>query len=202
MVKNTKGGSSHKKIARKNEDENKIIKVDLSINFDDCCIVLIDKNLGNCFTSRVLHYTGQKKEINDRDIKVLHQRGKTAKKTFDRSYSRIALVSLISDFRLTSGCLGYVEEILEIEHLNAYLKNNLISLETYEKLNRLMISKVSEQNDKGDDEGFIFDRNLNGINEEYLNEKRDGAGGSGTGGSGAGGGGEVGEEKEINLDDL
>ena len=33
-----------------------------------------------------------------------------------------------------------------------------------------MISKVSEQNEKGDDEGFIFDRNLNGINEEYLND--------------------------------
>jgi hypothetical protein len=187
MVKNTKGGSSHKKLARKNEDENRTIKVDLDINFNECCIVLIDKNLGNCFTSKVLHYTGPKREINDKEIKVLHQRGKTAKKTYDRSQSRVALVSLVSDFRLTSGCLGYVEEILEIDHLNAYLKNNLITQEIYNKLTGLLVSRIADDKDKTIDEsGYIFDRGGNNvINEEFLNEKKEGE-----------------EEEEINLDDI
>ena len=33
MVKNTKGGSSHKKLARKKEDEAKIVKVDIDVDF-------------------------------------------------------------------------------------------------------------------------------------------------------------------------
>jgi hypothetical protein len=191
MVKNTKGGSSHKKLARKNEDENKIIKVDLDINFNECCIVLIDKNLGNCFTSKVLHYTGPQREINDKEIKVLHQRGKTAKKTYDRSQSRVALVSLVSDFRLTSGCLGYVEDILEIQHLNAYLKNSLITKEVYDRLIGLLVSKVIEDNNE-DGGGYIFERGNNEVSGEFLNEIK-------------GSIKEVeGEEKEeeINLDDL
>jgi hypothetical protein len=188
MVKNTKGGSSHKKLARKNEDENKIIKVDLDINFNDCCIVLIDKNLGNCFTSKVLHYTGPKREIHDKEIKVLHQRGKTAKKTYDRSQSRVALVSLVSDFRLTSGCLGYVEDILEIQHLNAYLKNSLITKEVYDRLIGLLVSKVIEL-DNEDRGGYSFDRGNNEVAGEFLNEIKEGAK-------------EGEEEKEINLDDI
>jgi len=186
MVKNTKGGSSHKKLARKNEDENKTIKVNIDIDFNYCCIVLIDKNLGNCFSSRVLYYTGPNREINDKDIKVLHQRGKTAKKTYDRSQSRVALVSL-SDFRLTSGCLGVVEEILEIDHLNAYLKNNLITQEIYNKLTGLMVSRITENKDnQNDDSGYIFDRG--GNNEEFINEKKKDE--------------EEEIEEEINLDDI
>jgi len=189
MVKNTKGGSSHKKLARKNEDENRTIKVDIDINFNDFCIVLIDRNLGNCFSSRVLHYTGPKREINDRDIKVLHQRGKTAKKTYDRSQSRVALVSLVSDFRLTSGCLGVVEEILEIDHLNAYLKNNLITQEIYTKLTGLLVSRISNDKESNniDEAGYIFDRGGNNeLNAEFINEKKDGE--------------EL--EEEINIDDI
>jgi hypothetical protein len=187
MVKNTKGGSSHKKLARKNEDENKTIKVNIDIDFNYCCIVLIDKNLGNCFSSRVLYYTGPNREINDKDIKVLHQRGKTAKKTYDRSQSRVALVSL-SDFRLTSGCLGVVEEILEIDHLNAYLKNNLITQETYNKLTGLMVSRISEEKEDADT-GYIFDRGgVEVTGSQFLNEKIEG---------------EIKEEEEeINLDDI
>jgi hypothetical protein len=168
MVKNTKGGSSHKKLARKNEDENRTIKVNIDIDFNNCCIVLIDKNLGNCFTSRVLFYTGPKREINDKDIKVLHQRGKTAKKTYDRSQSRIALVS-ISDFRLTSGCLGVVEEILEIDHLNAYLKNNLITEEIYNRLTGLMVSRVAESKDKDEISNLSANANSSIIWKRFIN---------------------------------
>ena len=188
MVKNTKGGSSHKKLARKNEDENKTIKVNIDINFNECCIVLIDRNLGNCFSSKVLHYTGPKREINDKEIKVLHQRGKTAKKTYDRSQSRVALVSL-SDFRLTSGCLGVVEEILEIDHLNAYLKNNLITEEIYNRLTGLMVSRIAESKET-DEIGYIFDRGNTG--DVYLNENLEGGIKEG----------EEKEEEEINLDDI
>jgi hypothetical protein len=191
MVKNTKGGSSHKKLARKNEDENKTIKVDLDINFNECCIVLIDKNLGNCFTSKVLHYTGPKREINDKEIKVLHQRGKAAKKTYDRSQSRVALVSLVSDFRLTSGCLGYVEDILEIQHLNAYLKNSLITKEVYDRLIGLLVSKVIEV-DNEDGGGYSFDRGNNEVTGEFINEIK----------KGSIEGVEEEKEEEIELDDL
>ena len=191
MVKNTKGGSSHKKLARKNEDENKTIKVDLDINFNECCIVLIDKNLGNCFTSKVLHYTGPKREINDKEIKVLHQRGKAAKKTYDRSQSRVALVSLVSDFRLTIGCLGYVEDILEIQHLNAYLKNSLITKEVYDRLIGLLVSKVIEV-DNEDGGGYSFDRGNNEVTGEFINEIK----------KGSIEGVEEEKEEEIELDDL
>jgi hypothetical protein len=189
MVKNTKGGSSHKKLARKNEDENRTIKVNIDINFNNCCIVLIDRNLGNCFACKVLHYTGPQREINDKEIRVLHQRGKTAKKTYDRSQSRVALVS-ISDYKLTSGCMGVVEEILEIDHLNAYLKNNLITEEIYNKLTGLMVSRVAELKET-DEIGYIFDRGNN--NDGYLNEIIEG---------GVIEGKEGGEEEEINLDDI
>ena len=188
MVKNTKGGSSHKKLARKNEDENKTVKVNLDINFNECCIVVIDRNLGNCFASKVLHYTGPHREINDKEIKVLHQRGKSAKKTYDRSQSRVALVSL-SDLKLSSGCLGVVEEILEIDHLNAYLKNNLITEEIYNKLTGMLVSRVTESKET-DGLGYIFDRGNNG--DGYLNENIEGGVIEG----------KEGEEEEINIDDI
>lgn len=189
MVKNTKGGSSHKKLARKNEDENRTIKVNIDLDFNNTCIVIIERNLGNCFACKVLHYTGPQREINDKEIKVLHQRGKTAKKTYDRSQSRVALVS-ISECKLNSGCLGVVEEILEIDHFNAYLKNNLITQEIYNKLTGLMVSRVAESKDK-DELGYIFDRGNNG--DGYLNENIEGGVIEGKEGE---------EEEEINLDDI
>ena len=103
----------------------------------------------------------------------------------------VALVSLVSDFRLTSGCLGVVEDILEIQHLNAYLKNSLITKEVYDKLIGLLVSKVIEDNNE-DGGGYIFERGNNEVSGEFLNEIK-------------GSIKEVeGEEKEeeINLDDL
>ena len=171
MVKNTKGGSSHKKMARKNEDDHKELKIDLNINFKtDNVIILIDKNLGNCFTAEILYFLGDKKKFSSL-VRVLHQRGKNSKKVFDRTQSRIALVSLVNDFKLEGGCIGYVEELLIIDHLNAYLAHGLIDKETFDLLNKKMNAKIDEKDDETKDTGFEFDRS-NGTttaNAEYIN---------------------------------
>lgn len=192
MVKNTKGGSSHKKMARKNEDDYKEMKVNLDVDFKlHNMVVLIDKNLGNCFTAEILHFLGDKKKYPSQ-VKILHQRGKSAKKVFDRTQSRIALVSLVTDFRLEGGCIGYVEELLVIDHLNAYLANKLIESEVFDLLNKKMNSRVDDKTDDSINDGFIFDRgdskpveNQTKITEnvEYIN------------------GVEV-PEPEINIDDI
>jgi len=172
MVKNTKGGSSHKKMARKNEDDHKELKIDLSINFKtDNLIILIDKNLGSCFTAEILYFLGDKKKYTS-TVRVLHQRGKNSKKVFDRTQSRIALVSLVNDFKLEGGCIGYVEELLIIDHLNAYLAHGLIDKETFDLLNKKMNAKVDEKEDESKDAGFEFDRSnaaTTTANAEYIN---------------------------------
>jgi len=178
MVKNTKGGSSHKKMARKNEDDYKEIKINLDVDFKLYnMVVLIDKNLGNCFTAEILHFLGDSKKYPSQ-VKILHQRGKTAKKVFDRTQSRIALVSLVTDFKLEGGCIGYVEELLLIDHLNAYLSNKLIDSDVFNLLNKKMNSRVEDKEDKEKDDGFDFDRgdsipnNSNTMiteNVEYIN---------------------------------
>jgi hypothetical protein len=156
MVKNTKGGSSHKKLARKKEEENKTVKVDLNVNFTEYIIVLIDKNHGNCFSARLVHYDGVSKDYHDKELKVLHQRGRNALNIFKHTQSKLALVSIVTDFKLPGNAVGYVEEFIETEHLNAYLKNKKITEETYDKLSQYMTLKVEEvEDDKG---GFEFDR--------------------------------------------
>ena len=157
MVKNTKGGSSHKKLARKKEDDMKKIKVDLNVNFKENIIVLVDKNIGTCFTARLIHTDDDTSEFKDKELKVLHQRGRNAKRLFNRVQSKLALVSIIKDFKLSSGCIGYVEEFLEINHLNEYKKHNLISVDTYDKLCKYINSNSTEITEKTDD--FEFDRN-------------------------------------------
>lgn len=159
MVKNTKGGSSHKKLARKKEDAAKVIKVDLNVDFKNYLLAIIDKNLGNCFTAKMVHYEGASKEYNDKELKVLHQRGRNAKYLFDKTQSKLALVSLVTDFKLTNNCVGYVEEFLQIDHLDAYYKNKLINKETYDKLSQYMTFKADEANEK--DDGFEFERSGN-----------------------------------------
>ncbi len=160
MVKNTKGGSSHKKLARKKEDDMKKVKVNLDVNFKENIIVLVDKNIGNCFTARLVHTDDETSEFKDKEIKVLHQRGRNAKKLFDRSQSRIALVSIIKDFKLSSGCVGYVEEFLESSHLNEYKKYKLITEETYEKLSKYITinsNKIDEIEEEEKD-SYKFER--------------------------------------------
>ena len=57
MVKNTKGGSSHKKLARKNEElADKKINTDIDLLYS--IIVIIDKNHGNAFTAQLLWESG------------------------------------------------------------------------------------------------------------------------------------------------
>ena len=167
MVKNTKGGSSHKKLARKKEDAAKVIKVDLNVDFKNYLLAIIDKNLGNCFTAKMVHYEGPSKEYNEKELKVLHQRGRNAKYLFDKTQSKLALVSLVTDFKLTNNCIGYVEEFLQIDHLDAYYKNKLINKETYDKLSQYMTSKVDEMKEEND--GFEFDRS--GTIKESKDEK-------------------------------
>jgi hypothetical protein len=167
MVKNTKGGSSHKKTARKNESDNKIIKVNLNVNFTkDNILVAIDKNIGNCFTAKLLHYGGTSDEYNRDDLKIMHQRGKKGKSNFDHSHSRIALVSLINGISLSSKCIGVVEEFIEIDHLNAYLSNNLITQEVYDKLNMKFSITTENKNNNNEDLGFEFDRSKNEEDED------------------------------------
>lgn len=178
MVKNTKGGSSHKKLARKKEDDAKEIVVDLNINFKEMIIVLVDKNIGTCFTCKYMHGEDEKKEFQGKELKVLHQRGRGAKKSFNQTQSKLALVSL-SDLRLQSGCIGVVEEFLQIDHLNAYLNNKKISKEVYSKLEQSMTIKVDNIEDEQG--GFDFDRSgtiqetvetkTNKTNETKINKK-------------------------------
>ena len=157
MVKNTKGGSSHKKMARKTESENKIIKVNLNVNFSkENMLVLIERNLGNCFSGKLLHYTGVN-EFKGEDLKIMHQRGKKGKGNFDHAHSKLALVSLIDGITLSNKCIGVVEDFIEIDHLNAYLANNLINQEVYDKLN-MKLSLTVENKNNNEEIGFEFDR--------------------------------------------
>lgn len=180
MVKNTKGGSSHKKLARKKEDEFKVVKVDLNVNFKEMMIVVVDKNIGTCFTAKLVHSELETKEFNDKEIKVLHQRGRNAKKLYDRSQSRLALVS-ISDFKLASGCVGVVEEFIQMDHLNAYLKANKINQDTFDKLEQYLTITAKEIEEKQDD-GIEFDRS-NTNNNAQSEESSD-------------------SDEEINVDDI
>jgi hypothetical protein len=157
MVKNTKGGSSHKKLARKKEDEAKIVKVNLDVDFNEDIIVLIDKNIGNCFTAKLMHYTGPSKNLHDKELKVLHQRGRNARSIFNKTQSRLALVSVVTDFNI-QGCVGYVEELLGIDHLNAYLSEKKITQDDFNKLSQYMTSNVDDVKAEAEETGFIFDR--------------------------------------------
>jgi hypothetical protein len=164
MVKNTKGGSSHKKMARKNEDINKSIKVNLDINFkQDNMLVFIEKNLGNCFSGKLLYFNGANNF--GEDLKIMHQRGKKGKSNFDHSQSKIALVSIITGLTLSTKCVAIVEEFLEIDHINAYLAHNLISQEVYDKLNMIFSTSSKNNNNQEEDLGFEFDRNNENIDE-------------------------------------
>ena len=156
MVKNTKGGSSHKKMARKKDDGYKVIKVNLDVNFaKENMLVFIEKNNGNCFTGKLVHYTGNLDYGGD--LKIMHQRGNRGKSNFDHSQSRIALVSIITGISLATKCIGIVEEFIEIDHLNAYLSNNLISQEVYDNIN-MKFSFKSDTKEVHEDLGFVFDR--------------------------------------------
>jgi len=165
MVKNTKGGSSHKKLARKNEElAGKKINTEIDLLYS--IIVIIDKNHGNAFTAQLLWESGinpDLKSLGGKELKVMHQRGKKALQAFKKTQSKIALVSLVTGITLTNNCIGYVEEFLEIDHLNAYLKEQIISREVYEKLSNLMTAKSEVHNEE--DGGFIFDR-TDGKNDE------------------------------------
>ena len=167
MVKNTKGGSSHKKLARKNEDQVKVVKIDVDVDFKYNLIVLIDKNIGNCFTAKLIHFDPvDKKELSkyEGELKVLHQRARNARSIFNKTQSRLALVST-SDFKLPGAAIGYVEEFLEIDHLNEYLRHKVINEETYSKLSQYMTSKVEDVKEEQELGGFEFDRSNDKPNE-------------------------------------
>ena len=170
MVKNTKGGSSHKKLARKNENNANVVKVDLDVDFSSNMIVLIDKNIGNCFTARLMYYNPvDKKDLlkYSGELKVLHQRGKNARSIYNKIQSRLALVSL-SDIKLPGSAIGYVEELLLIEHLDAYLKNDLIDDEIYSKLNEYITSNVDDVKETPGLGGFEFDRSPENLNSQSI----------------------------------
>ena len=184
MVKNTKGGSSHKKLARKNEDQAKVVKIDVNVDFRYNLIVLIDKNIGNCFTARLIHFEPDKKDElvkYEGELKVLHQRARNARSIFKKTQSRLALVST-SDYKLPGAAIGYVEEFLEIEHLDEYLKHAKINQETYSKLNIYMTSNINELKDELEEGGFEFDRSNTDVDGKAVEKPVD--------------------EKEIDIDDI
>lgn len=188
MVKNTKGGSSHKKLARKKEDENKTIKVDLDVDFVNYMIVQIEKNQGNSFSAIKLHYQGPdppppfdyKGTFN-----VLHQRGRRARSTFEKTQSRLALVAIVTDMKLQDKAIGYVEEIIEADHLNAYLKEKLIDKATYDLLNDKMVLRMDDDADAVDMGGFAFDRTNGTIKEEKEEKEK-----------------KEGEESDVDINDI
>ena len=167
MVKNTKGGSSHKKLARKKENDNEVMHVNLNLNFKtENIIVLVEKNLGNCFSAKLLHYAGAVDNFKT-ELKVLHQRGRRGKSNFDHAASRVALVSLINGIRLDNNCIGVVEEFLGSGHLLAYLNNNLIDKVVYDKINANFSATDNSKVEK--DLGYEFDRGNNDEEEEDKN---------------------------------
>jgi hypothetical protein len=180
MVKNTKGGSSHKKLARKNEDQAKVVKINVDVDFKYNLIVLINTNIGQLFTAKLIHFDpDDKKELSkyEGELRVLHQRARNARSIFNKTQSRLALVST-SDYKLPGAAIGYVEEFLEIEHLDEYLRHKKISEETYSKLNQYMTSKVDDMIDEKQLGGFEFDRSndkpkeaSNDMSNEASNEK-------------------------------
>jgi hypothetical protein len=195
MVKNTKGGSSHKKLARKNEDQAKVVKIDVNVDFKYNLIVLVDKDIGSCFTAKLIHFDpDDKKELSkyEGELKVLHQRARNARSIFNRTQSRLALVST-SDYRLPGKAIGYVEEFLEIDHLDEYLRHEKISQETYSKLNQYMTSKVDDLKEENDLGGFEFDRSndkpKDDKSKEASNEKSNTKS-------------EAKSDEDINIDDI
>jgi len=169
MVKNTKGGSSHKKLARKKENDNEVLHINLNLNFKtENIIVLVEKNMGNCFSAKLLHCAGPTDNFKT-ELKVLHQRGRRGKSNFDHAASRVALVSLISGIRLDNNCIGVVEEFLGSGHLLAYLNNNLIDKAVYDKINANFSAIDNSKVEK--DLGYEFDRGNNDDEEEEKEDK-------------------------------
>jgi hypothetical protein len=190
MVKNTKGGSSHKKQARKNED--RVIKIDVNVDFKYNLIVLINTNIGQLFTAKLIHFDpDDKKELSkyEGELRVSFQRGRNARSIYNKTQSRLALVS-ISDYKLPGAAIGYVEEFLEIEHLDEYLRHNKISKDTYSKLCNYMTSKVDEEKEEQQSGGYEFDRSnekpIESSNEKSKSETKS----------------ETKSDEEINIDDI
>jgi hypothetical protein len=198
MVKNTKGGSSHKKQARKNEE--RVVKIDVDVDFKYNLIVLINTNNGQLFTAKLIHFDpDDKKELSkyEGELRVLHQRARNARSIYNKTQSRLALVS-ISDYKLPGAAIGYVEEFLEIEHLDEYLRHKKISKETYSKLNQYMTSKVDDIKEEEQLGGFEFDRSndkpkesSNDMSKAVSNEKSKSETKS-----------ETKSDEEVNIDDI
>jgi len=154
MVKNTKGGSAHKKQASKSQDEDKVdISMDKEIEFGESTIlVLIDKNLGNCYSAKILYPNPSSTEV-----KILHQRGKAKRMgwIFKNTRSKIALVSVISGYRMPDNCIGVVEHFVQFEHLDFYNKSSKITEETFNKLTDYLTVEAVED---AKECGFDFDR--------------------------------------------
>jgi hypothetical protein len=95
-----------------------------------------------------------------------------AKNIFHKTSSRLALVTIVTDCKLTSNCIGYVEEFLEHNHINEYLKNKLINQETYNKLKQFMTSNIVEL-ENNEENIFETDDNKDTSKLESLVEECD-----------------------------
>lgn len=132
---------------------NASIVVDTNVNWSENAIVFIDKNFGNCFSAKVVH---TKNHSFKNDVKVAFARSFGAKTMFERSRSRLGLVT-ISTIKLSNGCTSMLEEIVTETHLKSYLKKGLLDKETYETL--LGMIGVSDIDKATSDEGgYTFDR--------------------------------------------
>lgn len=154
-----KGESNNQFKKRMGSSSDTPVIIETNINWSESAIVFLEKNLGNCYISKVL-YT-KHTSFKD-DVRIGFSRSFGAKGMLERSRSRLGLVS-ISQFKLTSGCQAVLEEIVTDKHLHIYLKKDLLDKETYDSL-FMMIGVTDPSNvPKDDDIGFVFEGNLGNI---------------------------------------
>jgi hypothetical protein len=154
-----KGESNNQFKKRTGSSSDAPVIIETNINWSESAIVFLEKNLGNCYTSKVL-YT-KHTSFKD-DARIGFSRSFGAKGMLERSRSRLGLVS-ISQFKLTSGCQAVLEEIVTDKHLHIYLKKDLFDKETYESLYK-MIGVTDPSNVPNDDDiGFVFEGTMGNV---------------------------------------
>lgn len=139
-----------KRMDKGGDSESKPINT--HFDWDSSAVVFIEKNIGNCYTGRVV-YT--ENDSISGEIRIAFARKFGAKGMLERTRTRLGLVS-ISTIKLSSGCNTVLEEMLSEKHLKVYLKEGLINYETYDKLFKNLSTSSAEEIDGDDKGGFVF----------------------------------------------
>lgn len=139
-----------KRMDKGGDSESKLINT--HFDWDSSAVVFIEKNIGNCYTGRVVH---TENDSISGEIRIAFARKFGAKGMLERTRTRLGLVS-ISTIKLSSGCNTVLEEMLSEKHLKVYLKEGLINYETYDKLLKNLSTSSAEEIDADDKGGFVF----------------------------------------------